>query len=60
MGLEPTTFELEVHRANPLRHGGHTHTARPMLNYNDFDMFDQLIEHLTFSLLFPKPHAKRC
>ncbi len=22
MGLEPTTFELEVQRANPLRHGG--------------------------------------
>ena len=21
MGLEPTTFELEVQRANPLRHG---------------------------------------
>ncbi len=22
MGLEPTTFELEVQRANPLRNGG--------------------------------------
>ncbi len=22
MGLEPTTFELEVQRADPLRHGG--------------------------------------
>ena len=22
MGLKPTTFELEVQRANPLRHGG--------------------------------------
>ena len=22
MGLEPTIFELEVQRANPLRHGG--------------------------------------
>ena len=26
MGLEPTTFELEVQHANPLRHGGGTYT----------------------------------
>ena len=25
MGLEPTTFELEVQHANPLRHGGYTY-----------------------------------
>ena len=25
VGLEPTTFELEVQHANPLRHGGGTH-----------------------------------
>ena len=25
VGLEPTTFELEVQHANPLRHGGGTY-----------------------------------
>ena len=27
MGLEPTTFELEVQRADPLRHGGMPRTG---------------------------------
>ena len=32
MGLEPTTFELEVQHANPLRHGGFT--KYPVINLN--------------------------
>ena len=31
VGLEPTTFELEVQCANPLRHGDHWETG--LLNY---------------------------
>ena len=27
VGLEPTTFELEVQHASPLRHGGDTFTS---------------------------------
>ena len=30
MGLEPTTFELEVQRANPLRHEGYAKFATPI------------------------------
>ena len=32
MGLEPTTFELEVQHASPLRHGGFT--KYPVINLN--------------------------
>ena len=38
MGLEPTTFELEVQHASPLRHGGFTK--------------DQVINLNVFSALF--------
>ena len=31
MGLEPTTFELEVQCASPLRHGGRAARARENL-----------------------------
>ena len=33
MGLEPTTFELEVQHANPLRHGGYTY------DYDNFYLY---------------------
>ena len=32
MGLEPTTFELEVQHASPLRHGGFTENELINLN----------------------------
>ena len=32
MGLEPTTFELEVQHASPLRHGGFT--VHSVINLN--------------------------
>ena len=42
MGLEPTTFELEVQLANPLRHGGCLSTTFPptfLLFYSVFRIF---------------------
>ena len=33
MGLEPTTFELEVQHASPLRHGGFT-----LVHHSIFDV----------------------
>ena len=36
MGLEPTTFELEVQHANTLRHGGFAHPLRPILRLYQF------------------------
>ena len=42
MGLEPTTFELEVQRANPLRHGGCVSTTFSqtfILFYSVFQIF---------------------
>ena len=42
MGLEPTTFELEVQRANPLRHGGFAHRLPPILRLYQFGFYNPL------------------
>ncbi len=36
MGLEPTTFELEVQRANPLRHGSLVQGLREPKLYSEY------------------------
>ena len=35
MGLKPTTFELEVQHANPLRYGGYAEKAQNFLPLPD-------------------------
>ena len=50
MGLEPTTFELEVQHASPLRHGGFTvHYA---INLNVLSALFLLLLLLLLLLLF--------
>ena len=36
MGLEPTTFEIEVQHASPLRHGGYLLLAEELLVYEKY------------------------
>ena len=38
MGLEPTTFELEVQHASPLRHGGYLYRIKSFLLYQNYNI----------------------
>ena len=56
MGLEPTTFELEVQHASPLRHGGFT--KYPVINLNlvsaiSFFFFTRFASHLALTKTLP-------
>ena len=50
MGLEPTTFELEVQHASPLRHGGFT--VHYVINLNVLSALFLLLLLLLLLLLF--------
>ena len=50
MGLEPTTFELEVQHASPLRHGGFT--VHYVINLNALSALFLLLLLLLLLLLF--------
>ena len=50
MGLEPTTFELEVQHASPLRHGGFT--VHYIINLNVLSALFLLLLLLLLLLLF--------
>ena len=50
MGLEPTTFELEVQHASPLRHGGFT--VQYVINLNVLSALFLLLLLLLLLLLF--------
>ena len=50
MGLEPTTFELEVQHASPLRHGGFT--VHYVINLNVLSALFLFLLLLLLLLLF--------
>ena len=56
MGLEPTTFELEVQHASPLRHGGFTKYT--VINLNlisaiSFFFFTRFASYLALTKTLP-------
>ena len=48
MGLEPTTFEFEVQRADPLRHEGTALMSNSVVNELSYSKFYLILKYFKF------------